>query len=156
MITHPMTIDLPVSISPTLAALFDNVFPFPLSYADDGASGLDLRAKNFMTVQAQRWASIPTGVAIALPPGFEAQVRGRSGLAARNGILVHVGTIDQSYRGEIIVIAFNFGSSDWYIDAGDRIAQLVIAPVVRATLVPVPSLSETTRGTNGLGSTGIE
>jgi len=124
-------------------------------YSDDGASGLDLRSIEGHAIPTTHRACIRTGIAIELPPGFEAQVRGRSGLAAKDGILVHVGTIDQSYRGEIIVIAWNFGTSIWQIKPGDRIAQLVVAPVARADLVAVEALGDTDRGTNGIGSTGV-
>ena len=99
---------------------------------------------------------VPTGLAIALPPGFEAQVRPRSGLAARHGVTVlnSPGTIDADYRGEISVILINHGEAPFTIRRGERIAQMVIAPVVQAQLVPVIVLSATDRGSGGFGSTG--
>ena len=101
-------------------------------------------------------ALIPTGLTIALPPGFEAQVRPRSGLAAKHGITVlnSPGTIDADYRGEINVILINHGQDAFSIRRGERIAQMVIAPVTRAELVPVDVLSTTDRGSGGFGSTG--
>jgi dUTP pyrophosphatase len=99
---------------------------------------------------------VPTALAIALPQGFEAQVRPRSGLAAKHGVTVlnSPGTIDADYRGEIQVILINHGAEAFTIRRGERIAQMVIAPVVQAKLVPVTSLSETDRGGGGFGSTG--
>ena len=101
-------------------------------------------------------AMVPTGLAIALPPGFEAQVRPRSGLAAKHGVTVlnSPGTIDADYRGEISVILINHGEAAFAIRRGERIAQMVIAPVVQAQLVPVTTLSATERGSGGFGSTG--
>jgi dUTP pyrophosphatase len=100
--------------------------------------------------------AIPTGLRIAIPEGFEAQVRPRSGLALRHGILIPnaPGTIDSDYRGEIQVILMNAGEADFEIARGDRIAQLVIAPVVRPDWVEVDSLDETDRGDGGFGHTG--
>ena len=99
---------------------------------------------------------VPTGLAIALPPGFEAQVRPRSGLALKHGITVlnSPGTIDADYRGELQVILINLGQADFEVRRGERIAQLVIAPVVQAALVEVETLEETARGDGGFGSTG--
>ena len=99
---------------------------------------------------------IPTGLAIALPPGFEAQVRPRSGLALKHGITVlnSPGTIDADYRGELQVILVNLGQEDFEIRRGDRIAQLIIAPVVQAALVEVVGVDDTARGSGGFGSTG--
>jgi len=99
---------------------------------------------------------IPTGLRIALPVGFEAQVRPRSGLALRHGILIPnaPGTIDADYRGEIQVILMNAGEADFEIERGDRIAQLVVAPVVRPVWVEVDSLDATERGEGGFGHTG--
>jgi dUTP pyrophosphatase len=99
---------------------------------------------------------VPTGLAIALPDGFEAQVRPRSGLAAKHGVTVlnSPGTIDADYRGEIQVILINHGADPFTIKRGERIAQMVIAPVVRAELVAVAVLSATDRGDGGFGSTG--
>jgi dUTP pyrophosphatase len=99
---------------------------------------------------------VPTGLAIALPQGFEAQVRPRSGLAAKHGVTVlnSPGTIDADYRGEISVILINHGAEPFAIRRGERIAQMVIAPVVQARLNPVDSLPDTGRGSGGFGSTG--
>jgi dUTP pyrophosphatase len=99
---------------------------------------------------------VPTGLTIALPPGYEAQVRPRSGLAAKHGVTVlnSPGTIDADYRGEIAVILINHGEVSFTIRRGERVAQMVIAPVVRAELVVTASLSATDRGSGGFGSTG--
>jgi dUTP pyrophosphatase len=133
--------------------------PLP-AYQTSEAAGLDLVAavpeNEPMTLAPGKYAMVPTGLAIALPPGFEAQVRPRSGLAAKHGVTVlnSPGTIDADYRGEIKVILINHGGAPFVIGRGERIAQMVIAPVVQAALVPVASLSETVRGAGGFGSTG--
>ena len=135
--------------------------PLP-SYATDGAAGLDLvaaiRNDTPITLRTLERATIPTGLAIALPPGFEAQVRPRSGLAAKHGVtLVNApGTIDEDYRGEIGVVLINLGAEDFVVERGMRIAQLVIAPVTRIDWTEQVELSETQRGTGGYGSTGIQ
>jgi dUTP pyrophosphatase len=133
--------------------------PLP-AYQSAGAAGLDLIAAvpdgaPVMLAPGAR-AQIPTGIAIALPRGTEAQVRPRSGLAARNGISVlnSPGTVDSDYRGEIHVILVNFGSESFAVERGMRIAQLIVAPVLRAHLSKVKSLDKTTRGAQGFGSTG--
>lgn len=125
-----------------------------------GAAGLDLRAavdsdEKILLAPGDRRA-IPTGLRIALPIGFEAQIRPRSGLALRHGILIpnSPGTIDADYRGEIQVILMNAGDADFEIARGDRIAQLVVAPVVRPEWVEVDQLDETERGEGGFGHTG--
>ncbi|WP_181703507.1 dUTP diphosphatase [Chthonobacter albigriseus] len=132
--------------------------PLP-SYQSLGAAGLDLMAavEAPLALPPLGRALVPTGIAVALPPGHEAQVRPRSGLAARAGVTVlnAPGTIDEDYRGEIKVILVNFGTEPVVIARGDRIAQMVIAPVVRATLVEVDDLDETDRGAGGFGSTGL-
>ncbi|MGY3471675.1 dUTP pyrophosphatase [Bradyrhizobium sp. LM6.11] len=109
-----------------------------------------------MTLAAGQYALVPTGLAIALPAGYEAQVRPRSGLAAKHGVTVlnSPGTIDADYRGEIKVILINHGQAAFVIKRGERIAQMVIAPMVQAALVPVAELSSTDRGAGGFGSTG--
>jgi dUTP pyrophosphatase len=133
--------------------------PLP-AYQTAHAAGLDLLAavpdSAPLTLAPGKHALVPTGLAIALPEGFEAQVRPRSGLAAKHGVTVlnSPGTIDADYRGEIQVILINHGTDAFTIRRGERIAQMVIAPVVQATLVPVASLSETDRGSGGFGSTG--
>ena len=130
------------------------------AYQSADAAGLDLLAAvadNAPLVLAPgKHATVPTGLAVALPPGFEAQVRPRSGLAARHGVTVlnSPGTIDADYRGEISVILINHGEAPFMIRRGERIAQMVIAPVVRAELAVAASLSTTDRGSGGFGSTG--
>ncbi|QOG16166.1 MULTISPECIES: dUTP diphosphatase [Bradyrhizobium] len=133
--------------------------PLP-AYQTAEAAGLDLMAavpeSEPLTLAPGQYALVPTGLAIALPPGFEAQVRPRSGLAAKHGVTVlnSPGTIDADYRGEIKVILINHGTAPFVIKRGERIAQMVIAPVVQAALVPVATLSATDRGAGGFGSTG--
>ena len=130
------------------------------SYESALAAGMDMRAAlpadAPLTLKPGAQAMIETGFAMALPPGFEAQVRPRSGLAAKNGISVlnTPGTIDADYRGEVKIILINLGQEDFIIERGMRIAQMVIAPVVQAVPQIVETLSETERGTGGFGSTG--
>lgn len=129
-------------------------------YETEGAAGLDLLAAidegETLSLAPGARHMVPTGLAIALPLGFEAQIRPRSGLAAKNGIttLNAPGTIDCDYRGEIKVILINHGSETFVITRGMRIAQMVIAPVTRATFEECDNLPETARGTGGFGSTG--
>ncbi|MHC2623404.1 dUTP pyrophosphatase [Bradyrhizobium huanghuaihaiense] len=136
-----------------------DALPLP-AYQTAEAAGLDLMAAvpdaEPMTLAPGQYALVPTGLAIALPPGYEAQVRPRSGLAAKHGVTVlnSPGTIDADYRGEIKVILINHGAAPFVIKRGERIAQMVIAPVVQAALVPVATLSATDRGAGGFGSTG--
>jgi dUTP pyrophosphatase len=122
------------------------------------AAGFDLRAAvdSPLTLEPGQRALVPTGIAIAIPNGFEGQVRGRSGLALKHGIaLVNApGTIDADYRGEIGVILINLGQEPFTIQRGERIAQLVIAQVAMAELAVADSLEETPRGAAGFGSTG--
>jgi dUTP pyrophosphatase len=133
--------------------------PLP-AYESAGAAGMDLRAAvpadAPMVVGPGARAMAPTGFAFAVPPGFEAQVRPRSGLAAKAGVtcLNTPGTIDSDYRGEVKVILINLGQEDFVINRGDRIAQLVIAPVTRGQWLETSELDETTRGAGGFGSTG--
>ena len=126
------------------------------SYATSGAAGLDLCAAEAATLKPGSRVLMPTGVAIALPPQHEAQVRPRSGLAVKHGVTVlnAPGTIDEDYRGEIKVPLINHGQEDFIIQRGDRIAQMVIVPVVQAKLIEVFSLNETVRGAGGFGSSG--
>jgi dUTP pyrophosphatase len=133
--------------------------PLP-AYETAGAAGMDLRAAieedaPIVLRPGARFA-VPTGLAFGLPDGFEGQVRPRSGLAARHGVtqVNTPGTIDADYRGEVKVILVNLGQEDFIIRRGDRIAQLVIAPVTRAAWLEVESLDETARGEGGFGSTG--
>jgi dUTP pyrophosphatase len=127
-------------------------------YATSGSAGCDLRAAilSAMTLGAGERAAIPTGLVAAIPEGYEGQVRIRSGLALRHGLvcLNAPGTIDSDYRGEIHVIAGNTGSEPVTIERGERIAQLVLAPVVRASIERVAELPRTERGAGGFGSTG--
>lgn len=133
--------------------------PLP-AYQSAGAAGLDLLAAipatTPLTIAPGQFTSVPAGIAIALPVGFEAQVRPRSGLAARHGVTVlnSPGTIDADYRGEIAVILINHGRESFSVTRGMRIAQLVIAPVAGAQLQKVDKLPETARGSRGFGSTG--
>jgi len=133
--------------------------PLPLpAYQTDGAAGLDLRAEIDTPrelVPGER-AMIATGLVIELPHGFEAQIRPRSGLALRHGVtlLNSPGTIDADYRGEIQVILINLGQEDFVVQRGDRIAQMVVAPVARVALREVGELTATDRGTRGFGHTG--
>ena len=130
------------------------------AYQSADAAGLDLLAavpeETPLVLAPGKHAMVPTGLAIALPSGFEAQVRPRSGLAAKHGVTVlnSPGTVDADYRGEVSVILINHGEAPFTIKRGERIAQMVIAPVVQAQLVPVISLSATDRGSGGFGSTG--
>jgi len=129
-------------------------------YQTDGAAGLDLLAavprSAPLLLLPGRYEMVPTGLTIALPPGYEAQIRPRSGLAAKYGVTVlnSPGTVDADYRGEINVLLINHGEQVFSIRRGERIAQVVIAPVTRAELVPVDVLSSTERGSGGFGSTG--
>ena len=131
--------------------------PLP-RYMSAGASGMDLFAAvtDAVTIPPKEVAVIPLGIRIALPEGFEAQVRPRSGLAARHGIgvLNSPGTVDSDYRGEVKVILFNFGKEDFIVNRGDRIAQMIIARIARANLVEQEHLEDTQRGSGGFGHTG--
>ncbi|WP_298260883.1 dUTP diphosphatase [Bradyrhizobium sp.] len=130
------------------------------AYQSALAAGLDLLAaipEDAPVILAPgKYALVPTGLSIALPPGYEAQVRPRSGLAARHGVTVlnAPGTVDADYRGEISVPLINHGDVPFTVRRGERIAQMVIAPVVQAEFVPVVKLSTTARGSGGFGSTG--
>ncbi len=131
--------------------------PLP-SYHTPHAAGLDLRAdiKESILLKKSERSLVPTGFAVEIPVGFEGQVRARSGLAIKNGIAVvnAPGTIDADYRGEVCVILINLSDQDFTIQRGDRIAQLVISPVVQPTIIEVSDLSDTSRGGGGFGSTG--
>lgn len=131
--------------------------PLP-AYQSELAAGIDLAAAVAGPVLIAPGARevVPTGLSMALPAGFEAQVRPRSGLAAKHGVTVlnTPGTIDADYRGEIKVILINLGSEAFEIRHGDRIAQMVVAPVVQATIIETNELAETDRGSGGFGSTG--
>jgi dUTP pyrophosphatase len=131
--------------------------PLP-GYATPGAAGLDLPAavEGELRLAPGERRLVPTGFRIELPPGYEGQVRPRSGLALRHGVVLPnaPGTIDSDYRGELRVILWNTGTEPFVLRRGDRVAQLVVAPVVRAVLVPVAVLAETPRGEGGFGHTG--
>lgn len=126
------------------------------AYATDGAAGMDVLAAEDLTLAPGARHAVATGLALAIPAGFEVQVRPRSGLALKHGITVPntPGTIDSDYRGELKVILINHGSDPFEIRRGDRIAQLVLAPVTRATWLLSDELDETARGEGGFGSTG--
>ncbi len=127
-------------------------------YRTDGSAGADLRARlpETVTIMPGKRAAIPTGLRLELPPGYEGQVRSRSGLALERGVMClnSPGTIDSDYRGEVKVILANLGDEPFAVSDGDRIAQLVIAAHARAAFVPADALVDTARGSGGFGSTG--
>ena len=127
------------------------------AYATSGAAGMDICAAESLNLRAGKRHAVATGFAFAIPDGYEVQVRPRSGLARKHGItcLNTRGTIDSDYRGEVKVILANLGEDDFMINKGDRIAQIVVAPVTHGHLVEVDDLDETARGTGGFGSTGV-
>ncbi|MDA0780706.1 MAG: dUTP diphosphatase [Rickettsiales bacterium] len=129
-------------------------------YATEHSAGMDLQAAiaEDITLKPNQRAIIKCGISIALPDGYEAQIRPRSGLAYKNGITVlnAPGTIDADYRGEVGVILVNLGEESFTISRGDRIAQMIIAPYIKADLQVVTELSETVRGAGGFGSTGLK
>lgn len=134
--------------------------PLP-AYASAHAAGLDLMAAlpadAPLVLAPGDWAAVPTGLAIALPEGFEAQVRPRSGLAFKSGVTVlnAPGTVDADYRGEVKVLLVNHGRDPFEVTRGMRIAQMVVAPVTRIKLAEIGKLEETARGVGGFGSTGL-
>jgi dUTP pyrophosphatase len=140
-------LDLPYTLEPGAE---------PPAYASDGAAGLDLRAYEDVELAPMERKLVRTGVRIAVPEGYEAQVRPRSGLAVKHGIgmVNSPGTIDSDYRGEIHLILINFGATAVKLTKGERVAQMVIGPVARVTPTAVPELDETVRGPRGFGSTG--
>lgn len=129
--------------------------PLP-AYATEGAAGMDVVSAEAVTLAPGARHAVATGLALAIPPGYEIQVRPRSGLALKHGITVPntPGTIDSDYRGELKVILVNLGAEPFAIERGDRIAQLVLAPVVQAAWNEVAELGATERGEGGFGSTG--
>ena len=131
----------------------DAVLP---AYAHPSDAGMDMRSVADMTVPARGRALVPTGLVVLLPPLYEAQVRPRSGLALKHGITVlnTPGTIDSGYRGEIGVILFNSSDVDFQVKKGDRVAQVVIAPVTQPVIEEAQEIDETDRGAGGFGSTG--
>ena len=138
----------------------DHAIGLPLpEYETEGSAGCDLRAAltDPITLKPGKRALIPTGLKMALPEGFEAQIRPRSGLAHKHGItmLNTPGTIDSDYRGEVKVLAINHGEKEFTIENGDRIAQMVIAPIQQIEIQQVYELPKTRRGEGGFGSTGV-
>jgi dUTP pyrophosphatase len=151
-----------INVQVTFTDGADDTQPLP-AYETPQSAGMDLRANlpettrdAGMIIAAGNRALIPTGLSIAIPAGYEAQIRPRSGLALKQGISVpnSPGTIDADYRGPLGVILINHGDTDFHITHGDRIAQIIFAPVIQATWVAVDELDESTRGAGGFGSTG--
>jgi dUTP pyrophosphatase len=143
---------------------FDPALTLP-AYVTAGAAGMDLRASlhpeersTGIKLPSLSRILVPTGLTMAIPPGFEGQVRPRSGLAARHGIalLNSPGTVDSDYRGEVMVLLINLGAETFVIRHGERIAQMIIAPVVQARLAQADALPATARGAGGFGSTGVD
>ncbi len=153
--TTPQPFTIPVQVLPHGEGL-----PLP-AYETEQAAGMDLAAAvpetAPMVLAPGKRALVPTGLTLELPPGIEAQIRPRSGLAFKKGItlLNSPGTIDADYRGEVGVLLINLGEEDFVIHRGDRIAQMVIAPVTQARLETVLEVNETARGAGGFGSTGV-
>ncbi|HKT86513.1 MAG TPA: dUTP diphosphatase [Novosphingobium sp.] len=143
-------IPVPIKILPHGEGL-----PLP-AYATDGAAGMDVVSAEDVTIAPGARHAVATGLAVGIPHGFEIQVRPRSGLALKHGISVPnaPGTIDSDYRGELKVILINHGADAFEVRRGDRVAQLVLAPVTRASWLAVDELDETGRGEGGFGSTG--
>ena len=140
-----------------LVKKFDKNIKLP-TYKTDGSSGMDLIAyiKNKLTINPGKIAKVPTGIAFAIPKNYEVQIRPRSGLAAKKGISVFntPGTIDSDYRGEIKIILINLSKKPFIIKSGDRVAQMILCPVVKGKLKVVKNLPNTVRGKGGFGSTG--
>ncbi len=132
----------------------DAVLP---SYAHPSDAGMDVRSVEDLTISPGKRALVHTGLVMLLPPLYEAQVRPRSGLALKSGVTVlnAPGTIDSGYRGEVGVILANFGDADFQVKKGDKIAQIVIAPVTQPEIVETTEVDETDRGSGGFGSTGV-
>lgn len=149
---HSQPTEVPV---PLKILLHGEGLPLP-AYATEGAAGMDVVSAEDVTIAPGARHAVATGLAVAIPFGFEIQVRPRSGLALKHGITVPntPGTIDSDYRGELKIILINHGTESFEIVRGDRIAQLVIAPVTRASWLKVEELDATERGEGGFGSTG--
>ncbi len=132
----------------------DAVLP---AYAHPSDAGMDLRSVADLVIAPGKRALVPTGLVMLLPPGYEAQVRPRSGLALKHGVTVlnTPGTIDSGYRGEVGVILANFGDAEFSVTKGDKIAQVVIAPVTQPEIVETDVVDSTDRGAGGFGSTGV-
>ena len=127
------------------------------AYAHPGDAGMDVRSVEELTIEPGGRSLVRTGLVMMLPPGYEAQVRPRSGLALKNGVTVlnTPGTIDEGYRGEVGVVLVNLGQEPFCVEKGAKIAQIVIAPCTRAEIVETAEVDETARGTGGFGSTGV-
>ena len=142
-----------------MKVLFRRVRPEAVlpSYAHPGDAGMDVRSAEALVIPPGGRALVHTGLVMVLPPGYEAQVRPRSGLALKQGVTVlnTPGTIDEGYRGEVGVILANFGDAPFAVNVGDRVAQIVIAPVTRAEIGETDDVGETDRGAGGFGSTGV-
>ena len=140
-----------------LVKKFDKNIKLP-TYKTSGSSGMDLMAyiKNKITINPGKIALVPTGIAVAIPENYEIQIRPRSGLAAKKGISVlnTPGTVDSDYRGEIKIILINLSKKSFVVKSGDRVAQMIVCPVVKAKLQEVKNLPTTVRGKRGFGSTG--
>ncbi len=148
-------------VIPVVRLAHNQDLPLP-AYETDDAAGMDLRAAvpddEPLVLKPGARVAVPTGLAFAIPSGFEGQVRPRSGLALKSGItqVNTPGTIDADYRGEVKVILINLGQEDFTIRRGDRIGQMIVAPVIQASWAEVESLDETARGVGGFGSTGAQ
>lgn len=148
-------------VIPVVRLAHNQDLPLP-AYETDDAAGMDLRAAvpddEPLVLKPGARVAVPTGLAFAIPSGFEGQVRPRSGLALKSGItqVNTPGTIDADYRGEVKVILINLGQEDFTIRRGDRIGQMIVAPVIQASWAEVESLDETARGAGGFGSTGAQ
>ena len=127
------------------------------SYAHPGDAGMDVRSVESLVIEPGGRKLVRTGLVMVLPPGYEAQVRPRSGLALKNGVTVlnAPGTIDEGYRGEVGVILANFGAEAFRVEKGAKIAQIVVAPCIQATVEETAEVDETARGAGGFGSTGV-
>ena len=140
-----------------LVKKFDKNIKLP-TYKTSGSSGMDLVAyvKNKIAISPGKTTIIPTGIAVAIPKNYEIQIRPRSGLAAKKGISVlnTPGTVDSDYRGEIKIILINLSKKTFFVKSGDRVAQMILCPVVRGELKEVQNLPKTVRGKRGFGSTG--
>ena len=140
-----------------LVKKFDKSIKLP-AYKTSGSSGMDLSAyvKNKIIIKSNKIAIVPTGIAVAIPKNYEIQIRPRSGLAAKKGISVlnTPGTIDSDYRGEIKIILINLGKKSFIVKSGDRIAQMILCPIVKGKFKEVKILPKTIRGKGGFGSTG--
>ena len=140
-----------------LVKKFDKNIKLP-TYKTSGSSGMDLVAyiKNKITINPGKTAIVPTGIAVAVPKNYEIQIRPRSGLAAKKSISVlnTPGTIDSDYRGEIKIILINLSKKSYVVKSGDRVAQMILCPVVKGKLLEVKNLPKTVRGKGGFGSTG--